>query len=510
MMRRRGLVTTSLFAFTLAIHAILAAPVRAQPTERVVVAHTWKPVRAGAEIAAIEVVTTLQRLPVGMADSLVLDAPITYAGVPGIAERVQGLDVHDAQGPVTLRVVDEAPHPGGFPHFRRWHATRTIAPPLRITYRSLAPHRAVGGPPFSLLATDGGVSGAGSGFLVLPVTSQQVVTHVEWDLSGFDRGARGVTSWGEGTFEVTGPPAELRQGWIMAGPVGRDPATGPEGPFSATWLGTPGWDPVTTMAWARRVYESLGAQYGYLTPLPTYRVFVRVGSRGGTALGNSFMLGATRREDSVVVDPEGPRQTIAHEMGHLFVGGIEAPLGVASWFTEGLNTYYTRLFPMRGGFITVDEYVRQVNADFQAYHRSPSRNLSADSIVKVGFRDEDTRHIPYLRGSFYFADLDVKIRQASRGRRTLDRVLRELFEARARGERFDHDVWIRTVVREVGPSARDDFEAIVLRGERTVVPSAEAFGPCVTRRDLAAAGGQAQYEWVRAPGRSDAQCRAPW
>lgn len=509
-MRRRPLaVVVRACAATLVISSPCSAPIDAQPAPRVVVTHTWKPVREGAEVQAIDVVTTLQRLPVGMADSLVLDAPITYAGVPGIAERVQGLAVQDAQGPVTLRVVDETPHPGGFPHYRRWHATRTITPPLRITYKSLAPHRAVGGPPFSLLATDGGVSGAGSGFLVLPVTSQQVVNHVEWDLSGFDRGARGVTSWGVGTVEVTGPPAELRQGWIMAGPVGRYPASGAEGRFSATWLGTPAWDPAATMTWARRMYESLGEQYGYLSPLPTYRVFVRVGSRGGTALGSSFMLGTTRRGDSAAVDPEGPRLTIAHEMGHLFVGSIEAPLGVASWFTEGLNTYYTRLLPMRGGFITVDEYVRQVNADFQAYFRSPSRNLSADSIVKVGFRDEDTRHIPYLRGSFYFADLDVKIREASGGRRTLDRVLRELFEARARGQRLDHDLWIRTVVREAGPSARDDFEAIVLRGERTVVPPAGAFGPCVTRREVAAAGGMS-YEWVRMPGRTDAQCRAPW
>jgi predicted metalloprotease with PDZ domain len=186
----------------------------------------------------------------------------------------------------------------------------------------------------------------------------------------------------------------------------------------------------------------------------------------------------------------------------MWVGEIAGPLGVTSWFSEGLNTYYTRLLPMRGGFDSVAAYARHVNDDFRAYYTSPARNLSADSIVTIGFNDEGVRHIPYLRGSFYFADLDSKIRAASHGRRTLDSLVIELFRRRARGERFDHAAWIAAVTREIGPSAKDEFERVILRGE-TIVPPSDAFGPCFARRESPASG----YEWVRVESIPDVRCR---
>lgn len=478
------------------------------------VAHHWRPVRApDGEVAAIDVRMEVTNLPDSVAQRFSLKVPITYAGVVGIAERTQQLTVRDAAGDVPLTVLDDAPDPGGFPFYRHWRAARPVSFPVTVAYRALAPRTVPRAPPFGLNAAYGGVSGAGSGFLVLPETDVAVTSTVHWDLSDLAPGATATTSFGEGDFRVVGAPAVLQQGWIMAGVLGRYPPPGATSRLSAVWLGTPAWDPSVEMQWASEMYEWLATSYAYLRPPPSYRVFIRVGSsRGGTALDSSFMISAPSRDSASATPPRSPRETITHELGHLFVGQVVAPLGVGSWFSEGLNVYYTRLLPMRGGFTSVEQYGREINAAFQEYFYSRSRNLSADSIVRIGFADEGVRHMPYVRGSLYFADLDAKIRAASSGRRTLDVVVRELFERRAKGDSITHDLWKATVAREAGPSAPADFEAIILRGSRTLLPASEAFGPCFERRETAAtrvgeSERPASYEWVRVTSIPDSTCR---
>jgi predicted metalloprotease with PDZ domain len=151
-----------------------------------------------------------------------------------------------------------------------------------------------------------------------------------------------------------------------------------------------------------------------------------------------------------------------------------------------------------------------------------ARNLSADSIVKIGFNDDNVRHIPYVRGSLYFADLDSKIRAASHGRRNLDSLTQDVFRMRHAGGRFDHEAWVQAVTREIGAAARAQFEGVILRGE-TIVPASDAFGPCFERRPAKLTpppsragrpGGSTDeepidgYEWVRVDSLPDARCRS--
>ena len=406
-----------------------------------------------------------------------------------------------------------------------WRAQRPVSVPIVVSFRSRVQPPPGRGPPFGIRAAAGGVSGAGSGFLVLPEGEPPVETRVHWDLSDLAPGSQAVTTFGEGDVALLAPPDELTQGWVMAGPLGRYPARPRADGFSAAWLGAPPFDPVREMDWASRMYAYLAAFYRYLGPAPPYRVFIRVlpTGKGATALAHSFMIVTN---PSAVATPDFVRElreTMTHEMGHMWVGDIEGPEGVTSWFSEGLNVYYTRLLPMRGGFIPVDEYGRSINEDFRRYYTSPSRNLSADSIVKIGFNDEDVRHIPYVRGSFYFADLDARIRAASHGRRNLDSLVLGLLARRQRGERLDQEAWLAAVTKEIGPSAREQFESVILRGA-TIVPPTDAFGPCFERRpamltvperagavEAAGGGGGTQvsgYEWVRVESVPDARCRA--
>jgi len=110
----------------------------------------------------------------------------------------------------------------------------------------------------------------------------------------------------------------------------------------------------------------------------------------------------------------------------------------------------------------------------------------------------------------YFADLDSKLRAASGGRRNLDSLTLALFRRRERGERFDHAAWVAAVTKELGPTAGEQFEAVILRGE-TIVPAPDAFGPCFERRPTTWSldgGRQVEgFEWVRVASIPDTQCR---
>ena len=460
-----------------------------------------KPVRdGGGEVAAIEVRWEL-RGP--LSDSLLLTAPIVYAGVTGIAERIERLEAHDRSGSLDLASSDDPAAPGGFPYFRHWRPARPVLAPLTVSYRArVQPDGERNGPPFAIRASAGGVSGAGPGFLLLPEDTTTLAVRVRWDLSDLAAGSIAATSLDEGDFSFVGPIARLQQSWIMAGPVVRHPADASTG-FSAFWLGKAPFDAPVEMKWAADFYAYLAREFGYLDPPPPYRVFMRFLAAapcgGGTALEGSFMLSRCAGQGDTI--EAGPRETFVHEMIHQWVGGIEGPHGVTSWFSEGLTTHYSRLLPFRGGFMPVDWYAAQIRESTNGYYLSAGRNLTADSIAALGFGDENIRHVPYHRGALYFADLDARIRKVSGGKRTLDSLMQGIFVRRHRGERFDQDAWLAAVGEVLGDSARIQFTSVILEG-KTIIPAPDAFGPCFTRR-IRGTG----YEWVRSPGTPDVGCR---
>lgn len=473
---------------------------------------TLKPVRgADGEVAAIEVRSVLAKGPGGGAE-LSLSAPVVYAGLRGVADRVGDLTVTDAQGVVPLVASDDPAAPGGFPYFRHWKPTRAVSYPLTIAYSSrVQPAGSPQGPPFGIRASAGGVSGGGMGFLVVPENAPAEGSRLRWDLSGFGSGASGISSFGEGEQVVAGAPARLMQAWYMAGPARRFPAKGAREGYSAAWLGSSVFDVEREMKWAAKVHGYLGRTYGYLKPSPRYRVFLRFLETppfgGATALPASFMFS----QAAAPLDPKaaGPRGTLVHEMVHQWTGGIEAPQGVSSWFSEGLTTFHTALLPMRGGYTTVADYGEAIDAMTRGYWGSVARDWSADRIAHAGFGDESIRHVPYNRSALYFADLDARIREKSAGRRRLDDVLWPLFREREAGMRFDHDAWRAIVTRELGPDAAQEFDDRILAG-KMFAPHPNAFGPCFERVARPYRVGEievAGYAYVRRPGVPDAKCR---
>jgi hypothetical protein len=300
----------------------------------------------------------------------------------------------------------------------------------------------------------------------------------------------------------------------MAGPVGRYPATGDADGFSAAWLGDFPFDPASEMEFVGQGYAWLGNFFEYLSPPPRYRVFMRVIDSpqkrfSGTALGSSFMLSGSPNSGEET-NGAPPRSTFFHEMIHMWVGQVEGPMGVSSWFSEGLTSYYTLVLPLRGGFETVAEYGEGINSLAEEYYTSPALRMSAQAIADVGFGNEDIRSTPYSRGTMYFADLDARIRVKSGGVRKLDDLMREIFHRRHSDESytFDPRAWVEAITSEMGPEAAGEFNARIIEGQ-AIAPVSDAFGPCFERQLTTYAVEARQvpgYAWVRKPDIPDEQC----
>ncbi|MDV6332952.1 hypothetical protein [Asticcacaulis sp. 201] len=491
------------------VATVITGSVKAEPTLDM----TWKPVSdVEGEVFAIAVKQVVNGVAVADGKPLSFSAPVVYAAVTGVADRIQNLQVSDAQGVVALTVDEDKPVPGGMPYYRHWRAARAVTYPVTVSYTAgVQPPGSPSGPAFGIRPAEGGISGSGGGFLLLPENAGTTVTRVAWDLSALPPGSMGVTTFGEGAFEVNGDPDAVTEGWIMAGPL-HHLASKDNRHFHAYWLGKPTFDAEAEMAWAAKGYDVLSRSYKYLDPAPDYRVFLRVLDTppygGGTALGNSFMLSMASGKARDIHDT---RITIFHEMGHQWAGDFDG--GVASaWFIEGLNVYYTTLLPLRGGLVSVEDYGKLLNAQARDYYTSPALHWSAAKIVETGFGDEKIRHTPYMRGQLYFADLDAQIRKKSHGKHTLDSFLAPMFVARHNGAKIDQPYWEAMLLKELGPQAVMDFRAINIDGTKVIDPASASWGPCFRRQATSMKSGDEAvigYQWVRVKNVPDDRC-ANW
>jgi hypothetical protein len=442
-----------------------------------------------------------------------LSAPIVYPGSPGVADRMTNIVATDSSGPVVLTSRDDPAVGGGLPYFRHWRAMRAVKYPVRVTYRALVQSSGGdGGPAFGVRAIGRGVGGSPSTLIMMPEDKSIVRTAVRWDLSTLPANSFAMSSWGDGDFVLDGSPTQLMEGGFLAGPSTRYPASGTIGGLSAAWLGTPTFDAQDEMARAARGYAFMARHFPHLKPTPQYRIFVQFRDHppysNATAIEHSFILA------SAPVHPgemDKLRVMLLHEMIHQWVGVINEPFGVASWFQEGLTTYYEEVIGWKGGFITTAEYQNQLDQLSKDYMTNKARNWSAASIAQVGFDDEGARHLAYRRGALYFYDLDARIRAKSGGKRNLESLLFPLFLAREQGRPIDNQSWIAAVSRELGPEEKQRFERLIVEGSATLIPRTDALGPCFKRTPavLEGTGGRVQgFRWTRSPGTPERPCKA--
>ena len=478
---------------------------------------TVRPVRdGGAEVVAAAVRQEIRGTVDQSARPFTLRAPIVFTSRRGIADRIDSLVVRDANGVVPLTVQNDPENASGYTYYRHWRSERTVQPPVIVTYRMRPVARPTGGPQYEFYAHGGGISAHGSQLFVLPESLGVANIQLKWDLKELAPGSIAVSSYGEGDVRLRGRPDTLVSPFFLAGPLGRYEPPKKNTGFFAYWLGPTEYDSKQEMEWLYRSYENMRSFYQDPSSTP-YRVFIRaVGRGGGTASGRSFM-GAVPAGNGDSTK-RAPRTTIAHEIGHFFVGQLRGgPPGATPWYGEGVNTHYTRLLLLRAGLMPVADYLGEINNYARGYYTNPYKNLTADSIrligYSTGFGGASAQNLAYTRGSMFWSDIDKRIRDASGGRRKLDDVIVPLLVASRRGEPFNQDVLFAALDKELGPSFRERFDAAITRGE-TLVPASDAFGPCLQRKDTTyTIQGQGNSStvagsvWSRVPSVPDDECR---
>ena len=426
-----------------------------------------------------------------------LSLPETLPGVPLLPASILDLSATAASATVDLKQTTELAADGSSWH--HWRSSGSIASDVVISYQVEVRPANQSGPPFGLKAAGAGVAGNTSSFLLLPEGMSSHESRIRWDLSSLPPTSIGVITAGRGARSVAGPPKNLLDQWLLAGPVAaRRDAN--KNAFTAYMVGTPPFEAQAFLDWTARAYDTLSSKFGYLGA-PQYTLLVRAVPGPSYATGTA----AERGGGSLVTvgteyhrgqDLGSIRAVTFHEMTHDWVGHLAEE---KSWFSEGLTVFFSTILPCQTGLVSDTECAAAINQSADAYYSSEARNWSQQRIDAAPFSKEEVRTVPYGRGMLYFADLNARIRAKSHGHRNLLIALRPLFTARRDGHPLNMAIFETMVRRELGNSAVASFRRAVIDGSETIVPASDAFGPNLHRVLVPYPVGAANregYHWI--------------
>jgi predicted metalloprotease with PDZ domain len=135
------------------------------------------------------------------------------------------------------------------------------------------------------------------------------------------------------------------------------------------------------------------------------------------------------------------------------------------WVSEGVTDYYADLSQVRGKTITARGFYGITTEKIDAVAESVPTSLE-DASLSTWIKPVDgTDDLYYDKGSVAALLIDILIRDASDNRRSLDTVMRELYEATyKKGKGFTNDEWWAAVTRAAGGKSFADFERRYIDG----------------------------------------------
>ncbi|MEX2582022.1 MAG: PDZ domain-containing protein [Gemmatimonadota bacterium] len=199
----------------------------------------------------------------------------------------------------------------------------------------------------------------------------------------------------------------------------------------------------------RRIVSVCSGIFGGL-PYDRYLFIVHVAPNGRGGLEH-------RTSTSLLVSPswlagedyEKLIALVAHEFFHVWLGKRirPEPLGPFDycsenytrnlWVVEGFTTYFTDLILLRAGLMTPERYLERLGDSIARLQALPGRHhqsleeSSFDAWIRFYRPDAHTPNAQvsyYHKGSLVALAIDLEIRRASGGERSLDDVLRVLWE----------------------------------------------------------------------------------
>jgi predicted metalloprotease with PDZ domain len=135
------------------------------------------------------------------------------------------------------------------------------------------------------------------------------------------------------------------------------------------------------------------------------------------------------------------------------------------WVSEGLTDYYADIAQVRGGIIDSAEFLSLVTGKRGEVAEAPQVALEDASLNSWVRPTDGTHYIYYPKGSLAGFLLDVMIRDASDNARSLDTVMRELYQSTFKaGRGFTAQDWWDAVSRAAGGRSFADFNTRYVDG----------------------------------------------
>ncbi len=209
---------------------------------------------------------------------------------------------------------------------------------------------------------------------------------------------------------------------------------------------------------------------------------------GTSANAHSFSLGGTGLTDSfalfcntgLTLDEASPRalqvkRLLAHEYFHTWNGGkikSAGEEGAGYWFSEGFTDFYARRLLHNSGMYTDSVYLDQLNEMLGQAAGNPARNATASRVNDEFWKNQDVQKLPYQRGDQVALAVDEKIREVSKGTRSIDDLMKALLEKARSGEPFASEVVLKLIESETDAAFAASIRSAVVDGSEIPLPAA--------------------------------------
>ena len=394
--------------------------------------------------------------------------PLSIAGAPTVQIEGKAVVAADETGPVPL-VASLVESDDGEP-LRIWSVERSTSGPVQVSFLAVpvAEQPRAATPPLELREEGVGLSGSLKSFLVLPPGPEDLTFELHWErLVGGDGSTDGwmtVCSLGEGNGcdgePLVGTGLELLgDTYVMCGDLADQHHR--DGQLSIWWLTPPSIDVAAFSARLGLTYQMMSETFD--APAHPYRVFLRTHPHHGanaSAHPASFVMALNPADP---LDEASLYETIAHELVHEWLQ-LDGPPEEVTWFAEGAADYYSLVLPLRAGMLRDEPFLRAVNLAARECYANPRRHLTLGEAQRLFFSDFFAHRLPYVRGMFYLADLDERLRSATSGHRSVDDVARDVVRSRREGERVGIEEWCARVGELLGDAEMPVLESQVFKG----------------------------------------------
>jgi hypothetical protein len=192
--------------------------------------------------------------------------------------------------------------------------------------------------------------------------------------------------------------------------------------------GTPAADPVQMQAWIEDSAQMVANLYGRF-PQSQMQILVAPGARGNEPAPWAYVERGGSPAAHFFVNQRRPigeffeDWTAVHELSHLLLPYVNSD---DAWLSEGVATYYQNVLRARGGRMSAAEAWRRLHAGFRRGMES-APGLTLAQATESMYRS-DTYMRVYWEGAAMLLIADVRLRQITAGKQSLDTALAQLNE----------------------------------------------------------------------------------